>query len=144
MKKITLICTAVLILLAIMLNVAGCLDISDTAISSDKTIITEKKSNTQSSHKEDKEQTNKQTEKATTTDKVNTENQQTTDKATQFETSSNKENTTVYVLNTNSKKIHFSSCSSAKRISNSNRKETTESISSLLDKGYTKCGICMK
>jgi hypothetical protein len=144
MKKITLICTAVLILLTIMLNVAGCLDISDTDISSNKSSLTEKQTNIQSTQKIDKEQTDKHTQKAPTTDKESMGNQQTTEKATQSETTQNKENTTVYVLNTDSKKIHYSSCSAAKRISNENRRETTDSISSLVANGYTECGICMK
>jgi DNA-entry nuclease len=58
--------------------------------------------------------------------------------------SNNKGNGTVYILNTDSKKIHYSSCSAAKRISNKNRRETTDSISSLVANGYTECGICMK
>ena len=58
--------------------------------------------------------------------------------------SNNKGNGTVYILNTDSKKIHYSSCSAAKRISIKNRRETTDSISSLVANGYTECGICMK
>lgn len=49
---------------------------------------------------------------------------------------------TTYILNTNSKKIHHVGCSAANRISSSNKKTTTKSLSSLLSEGYTKCGLC--
>lgn len=47
-----------------------------------------------------------------------------------------------YVLNTNSKKIHKKSCSSASDIAPKNRKETTESLEQLLLDGYETCKLC--
>lgn len=47
-----------------------------------------------------------------------------------------------YVLNTNSKKIHKPDCSSASKISASNRQEYNGYIEDLLKDGYTKCGNC--
>lgn len=47
-----------------------------------------------------------------------------------------------YILNTNSKKIHLPDCSGAKNISAGNKKEYTGTKDSLLEQGYTACGIC--
>ena len=47
-----------------------------------------------------------------------------------------------FVLNTNTKKIHLPTCSSAKSLSEANRKEVTASIADLLEDGYTACGSC--
>jgi DNA-entry nuclease len=48
----------------------------------------------------------------------------------------------TYALNTNTKKFHDPDCSSAKKISDKNYAETTESRDSLIAKGYSPCGIC--
>ena len=48
----------------------------------------------------------------------------------------------TYILNTNSRKIHRSSCSSAKSINEKNKKEYTGSKEELIEKGYTPCGAC--
>lgn len=48
----------------------------------------------------------------------------------------------TYVLNTNTKKIHLSSCSSVKDIKPQNKKETTESKESLTMQGYEPCKRC--
>ena len=54
-------------------------------------------------------------------------------------------NKVTYTLNTNSKKIHYPSCSSAKKIKDENRGEFSgTNLKSLLDQGYTYCGICFK
>ena len=50
----------------------------------------------------------------------------------------------TYVLNTNTKKIHYSSCSHVKKISAANRQDTKQSLAELLAAGYTKCGTCFK
>ena len=50
----------------------------------------------------------------------------------------------TYVLNTESKKIHYSTCYHAERISESKRKEHSGDISELLENGYTTCGTCFK
>jgi len=59
--------------------------------------------------------------------------------------SSTPSNKITYTLNTNSKKIHYPSCSSAKKIKEENRGEYSgTNLKSLLDQGYTYCGICFK
>ena len=47
-----------------------------------------------------------------------------------------------YILNTNSKKIHFPDCHSVKKMSEKNKKETNLSKGDLIDQGYTSCGNC--
>ncbi len=49
---------------------------------------------------------------------------------------------TSYVLNTNSMKFHFPSCSAAQRIKPENRAEYTGTRESLTAQGYSPCGIC--
>jgi competence protein ComEC len=51
-------------------------------------------------------------------------------------------NETSYVLNTNSKKFHYPSCSSAKDISASNKKEVNSTRDALIKQGYSPCGRC--
>jgi DNA-entry nuclease len=75
--------------------------------------------------------TAKATEKATTA--------KATEKAT---TSKVTTATTTYILNTKSKKIHSSTCSSVGSISASNKKTYTGSTDDLLKQGYTTCGSC--
>lgn len=48
----------------------------------------------------------------------------------------------VYVVNTNTKKFHYPSCSSAGEIKEKNRKDTTESREQLIQKGYVPCKRC--
>lgn len=48
----------------------------------------------------------------------------------------------TYILNTNSKKFHLSSCSSAAKISAANRKEYTASREEIIAEGYEPCKIC--
>ncbi len=48
----------------------------------------------------------------------------------------------TYVLNTKSKKFHYPSCASAKKISPENYAKTSESRESLTSKGYRPCGNC--
>ena len=47
-----------------------------------------------------------------------------------------------YVLNTNSMKFHYPSCSSAKKISPKNRQDYFGSREDLIDQGYAPCGSC--
>lgn len=51
------------------------------------------------------------------------------------------EQSTVYYLNTSSKKIHRAGCSAVSKINDEN-KSTTYDYQSYLDNGYTWCGIC--
>lgn len=50
--------------------------------------------------------------------------------------------TSTFVLNTNTKKIHWPTCPSAARIAEKNRQEVSESLDSLLLRGYEKCKNC--
>lgn len=47
-----------------------------------------------------------------------------------------------YVLNTNSMKFHYPSCSSAQQISRKNRRDYTGSRDDLINQGYSPCGYC--
>lgn len=47
-----------------------------------------------------------------------------------------------YVLNTNTKKIHKSTCSSVSTIAPHNYQEYTGDINDLLSQGYSKCKAC--
>ncbi len=49
---------------------------------------------------------------------------------------------TKYILNTNSKKFHYPDCSSAKTISDKNKKEFTGTREELIKQGYEPCGRC--
>ena len=52
------------------------------------------------------------------------------------------ENTRTYVINTNTRKFHYPSCSSAKRISDANRSEYTGTRDDLIAQGYDPCERC--
>lgn len=49
---------------------------------------------------------------------------------------------TTYILNTNTMKFHYPSCSSADSISENNRAEYTGTRDELIDKGYSPCSRC--
>lgn len=49
---------------------------------------------------------------------------------------------TEYILNTNTKKFHYPSCSSVKQMKASNKKEYTGSRDDLIDQGYDPCKKC--
>ena len=51
-------------------------------------------------------------------------------------------NTFTYVINTSSGKFHYPSCSSAKRISDENRREYTGTRDELIAQGYDPCERC--
>lgn len=48
----------------------------------------------------------------------------------------------TYVLNTNTKKFHFPSCSSVKDIKEKNRQDSTLTRQEIIDLGYSPCGRC--
>lgn len=48
----------------------------------------------------------------------------------------------TWVLNTNSRKIHYPSCSSVRRIAPRNYATSNEPLEVLLARGYTRCGRC--
>lgn len=60
------------------------------------------------------------------------------------ETDNSPSPSSVYILNTNSKKIHYPHCGSAKQIADKNRQEFSGNIDTLFDRGYTTCGNCFK
>ncbi len=49
----------------------------------------------------------------------------------------------TYILNTSTKKIHLPSCPNAKDIKNSNKKETNQDLSQLVNEGYSACKACI-
>lgn len=49
---------------------------------------------------------------------------------------------TLYVLNKSTKKFHYPSCSSAKKIAEHNYDEREATREELIDDGYVPCGIC--
>jgi len=72
-------------------------------------------------------------------------NQQNSQDSYNFDTYDNVEqqNTTEqWVLNTNSKKIHYPSCKSVKKISPKNYSTSSLSLEELKIQGYTTCGQC--
>ncbi len=48
----------------------------------------------------------------------------------------------VYVLNTNSKKFHYSTCSSVEKMNDANKEYSTQSREEIIAEGYTPCGNC--
>ena len=52
------------------------------------------------------------------------------------------ETQTTYVLNTNTKKFHYPTCSSAAKISETNKSTFTGTRSQLISDGYSACGVC--
>ena len=62
--------------------------------------------------------------------------------ATKAATTSTGSSGTKWVLNTNTKKIHYPSCSSASKIAAKNYATSSESIASLKAKGYEPCKNC--
>lgn len=50
--------------------------------------------------------------------------------------------TTEYVININSKKFHYSNCSSIEKMSNGNKVLSDKSREELIAEGYLPCGLC--
>ena len=48
----------------------------------------------------------------------------------------------TYILNTNTKKFHYPSCSSAKKTKDSNKKTFVGTRDEVIARGYKSCGIC--
>ena len=67
-----------------------------------------------------------------------------TQKATAAPTVAQKENPqgTGYILNTNSKKIHYPNCGSVKRMSEKNKQNSKLNRDKLISQGYDPCGNC--
>ena len=70
----------------------------------------------------------------------------TTEKATESKkepTTEEKESESMdYVLNTNTKKFHYTSCRSVKTIKDKNRKDYYGTRDELISRGYSPCGNC--
>lgn len=50
--------------------------------------------------------------------------------------------TSAYILNTNTKKFHYPSCSSAALIKDKNKAQSNKSREELIAEGYSPCGVC--
>ena len=90
--------------------------------------------------------TTKATTATTTTTEATTTAVETTMAATEPPTEAPTDppagNTRNYVINTNTGKFHYPSCSSAKRISDANRSEYTGTRDDLIAQGYAPCEKC--
>lgn len=51
-------------------------------------------------------------------------------------------NVQTYVLNTNTKKFHYPTCSSVSRMSEKNKQTVSESRDDIISQGYSPCGNC--
>lgn len=59
-----------------------------------------------------------------------------------YDNESQQETTASYVLNTSSRKFHYPSCRSVKKISPNNYSTSSSSRDDLISRGYDPCGIC--
>lgn len=59
-----------------------------------------------------------------------------------IETDTNSVSKITYILNTNSQKFHYDTCSSVRDISAKNREDTTQSREELINSGYVPCKRC--
>lgn len=85
-----------------------------------------------------KRQTNSNTSNAS-------KNETTTKKETTTKSSENNAKSKTYVINTNSKKIHYADCTFAERTKEENKKTvklTDDELKSYLNNGYTFCKTC--
>ncbi len=73
---------------------------------------------------------------------LDTENPPVTEQVTEAVVTDNEGNIVTYVLNTNTKKFHKTTCSSAKNIAPINRKDYTGTRDALIHDGYSACGVC--
>ncbi len=56
--------------------------------------------------------------------------------------SSSAETSSTYILNTNTKKFHYASCSSVSRMKDSNKREFNGTRDEVISKGYSPCQRC--
>lgn len=64
------------------------------------------------------------------------------DSGTSSNTTETEKVTASYILNTNSKKFHYPTCSSVGQMKDANKQEYTGSRDDLIAKGYSPCGRC--
>ncbi len=102
-----------------------------------KPTTTEKETTTAKPTTTEKETT---TAKPTTTKKETTTSKPTTTKKVTTSKSSNSEQ--HYVLNNNTKKFHYPSCSSADKIADKNRDDFNGNRDTLINRGFSPCGRC--
>lgn len=63
-------------------------------------------------------------------------------KSSKSSTSSSKQTSSTYVLNTSSKKFHYSHCSAVKKMADHNKSVVKDARSSIINMGYVPCKIC--
>ena len=61
-----------------------------------------------------------------------------------YDNASQQQTEATYVLNTSTKKIHYPSCSSVKKIAPKNYSTSNSSVDELISQGYSTCGNCFK
>lgn len=79
-------------------------------------------------------------ESSDTTESASAEESETTGVETNKETTTSSD--TTYILNTNTKKFHYPTCSSVDQMSDSNKEEYTGNRNDLISQGYDPCGRC--
>lgn len=77
-----------------------------------------------------------------TLDPATTDDPSITRESPQEEPPAEESKTVTYILNTNSKKFHYPSCSSVGSMSNKNKKEFYGTRDEAIDKGYVPCKKC--
>lgn len=115
-------------------------DISETSTTTAE-ITTEKETTTKNQTTTAKETT---TQKQTNAKNETTNKKETTTKKKVETTKSGADNSEVrlYVLNTNTKKFHYPSCGSVKKIKEKNYSEFEGTREKVIAKGYEPCGNC--
>lgn len=66
----------------------------------------------------------------------NDENKTITDESTEFSPD------VTYILNTNTKRFHYTNCNSVNEMKEKNKKESTQTRDELISQGYKPCGSC--
>lgn len=61
---------------------------------------------------------------------------------TDEELNAENEFTRVYIVNTNTGKFHYPSCSSVRQMAEHNKMQVTKSRGELIKEGYSPCGNC--
>ena len=77
-----------------------------------------------------------------TSTKKETTTKETTTKAPTTTNSGSHNVSASYILNTNTKKVHYPGCRSVKQMADKNKQEYNGSLDDILSRGYTTCGNC--
>ena len=126
--------------LALVLCVGGCGNSGDTKTVATEPSITETVKITEATIIPTTEELVAETTTAPTTEPTSEEN--TMVPSTLVQPAEETEYQSTYVLNTNSMKFHYSSCSSADDIKDSNKDTFTGTRDEIIAKGYEPCGRC--